>query len=143
MSRPDLVAMACVTTIQGVNWRKEVAENVDAELQPLRLPGGWEVRWNSFFDIEPDALSRDRFLMLFDEDMLLLRSNDGRIIIDLGWYGEQDDGRYRLDATPCSESGDQDWRNLLRTFSSRSKAEIVATLEQWVLDLPSPSRGRR
>ena len=109
-------------------------------LQPLRIPVGWTVGLNKFEDIDPETLPADdeAWLSSFTEDILQIYSKLGRrrndelekqeLIIDLGWYPEGDpDGEFTLRAIM-----DRDWYEPLLEFSSRSKDEIVKTLEKWL-----------
>ncbi|WP_143169207.1 hypothetical protein [Vibrio quintilis] len=68
-------------------------------LVPLRIPEGWEVKWNHFYDIRAEEqIPEDGFLDYpFYEDMLYM-TNQGRMLaIDLGWYPDSDpEGSYHL-----------------------------------------------
>lgn len=110
-------------------------------LQPLRIPGGWTVVFNNFYDIDPKAVPKsddDTWLFAFSEDILYIRSETARkqnghterqtLGIDLGWYPEGDpNGSFTLYAIL-----NEDWENPLLTFSSRCKDDIVRTLEKWL-----------
>ena len=110
-------------------------------LQPLRIPSGWTVVFNNFEDIDPEAVSRsdeDTWLFTFNEDILYIRSEASQkqnkqleqqtLGIDLGWYPDGDpDGSVTLYAIL-----NNDWVNPLLEFSSRSKDDIVHTLEKWL-----------
>ena len=109
-------------------------------LQPFRIPGGWTIGFNNFDALDPGALSPDdrRWQFFFVEDILYMytdhrrrrnkREEVQRVGIDLGWYPDGDPaGSFRLEAIL-----DDDWVNPLLTFTSRSRQEIVDTLEMWL-----------
>lgn len=110
-------------------------------IQPLRIPGGWTVVFNEFTDIEPmeiPAENEEMWLYNFSEDLLYISTEMTRkwdkqtqkqtLGIDLGWYPEGDpNGSFKLQAIL-----DDNWENPLLEFSSRSKDEIVQTLEKWL-----------
>lgn len=115
--------------------------------QPLRIPGGWTVAFNELEDLEPEKLpAEDSAWLGFTEDMLQMtarvsRRRDGReeeqtLTLDLGWYPDSDpSGCFRLQAVlNC------DWEFPLLEFSSRSKAETVRTLEDWLFREFMPPR---
>lgn len=109
-------------------------------LQPFRMPGGWTIVFNKFEDLEPASLPPEdrRWLFTFVEDILYLytdhrrrrnrQEETQRLTIDLGWYPDGDPGGcFRLEAIL-----NEDWINPLLIFESRSKQEIVDTLEFWL-----------
>lgn len=105
-------------------------------LQPLRIPGGWTVLYNKLEAVEPEKLPpEDRiWLFAFTEDILHIYKDLGtrrrrqRLAIDLGWYPDgEPSGSFRLAAVL-----DNDWEHPLLTFSSRSRKEVVDTLEMWL-----------
>ena len=96
------------------------------KLQPLRIPTGWSVKYNSFTEYDPDDAAEH-----FDElceDLLQLENGD--LLIDLGWYPEGDiTGQYRLyllDGTKALP-----FEMPLEIFNSRSKQEIIEKIELW------------
>ncbi|MCI8810661.1 MAG: hypothetical protein HFF84_11230 [Oscillibacter sp.] len=109
-------------------------------MQPLRIPAGWTFLYNKFEDLEPETLPPEdqRWLFTFVQDIFYLYTDKTRkqnkqvehqrLGIDLGWYPDGDpSGSFRLEAIL-----NDDWINPLLTFSSRSKREIVDTLEYWL-----------
>lgn len=71
-------------------------------LVPLRIPSGWEVRFNNFVEIEDDMDASERAAYL-SQDLLSIRSTapEGSPAagwaLDLGWRPDGDpDGAYRL-----------------------------------------------
>lgn len=104
-------------------------------LQPLKIPGGWTVDFNKFENIEPEELSEqdEKWLYSFNEDILYMYSDvkqteNQRLSIDLGWYPDgEPNGHFKLQAIL-----NEKWEKPLLEFSSRSKDEIVKTLEKWL-----------
>ena len=109
-------------------------------LQPLRIPGGWTETLHKLERGEPAELPpEDRaWPLCYTEDILRLhtdlsrrlnrRTQRQRLAIDLGWYPDGEPaGAFRLVAVI-----DSDWERPLLTFTSRSKAAVVETLEHWL-----------
>lgn len=109
-------------------------------LQPLRIPGGWTVAFNKFEKTDPEELSEqdEKWLYSFNEDILYMYSDvsrkqnkqteNQRLGIDLGWYPDgEPNGSFKLLAIL-----NENWEKPLLEFSSRSKEEIVRTLEKWL-----------
>lgn len=110
-------------------------------LQPLRIPSGWIVGFNEFFDVEPvfekylDDQSWD-----FSEDLLQLSNEYRKIIIDLGWYPSHDPaGQFRLMAVKWFAEDEEPevdpWRQPLKEFETRSKREVVQKIEEWLEEI--------
>jgi hypothetical protein len=114
-----------------------VKENAAPQLVPLRIPSGWCVQFNSFFDVAPitedGAFTNASY---FSEDLLSIErivyedSKWPRWILDLGWYpAEEIGGRYRLVLAA------EEFRNKLKTYETREVADVVNTLERWLIVL--------
>lgn len=112
-------------------------------LQPLRIPAFWTVKHYQFMDIEPEELDTkdDKWLTLFVEDILQIEKHFKRKInkkieqqtvsIDLGWYPDGDpSGKFHLVAIL-----NHNWEAPFLQFTSRSKKEIVETLEYWLFGI--------
>jgi len=118
------------------NWtsmKKRKNENPSPPLQPLRIPTGWTVTFNDFYDIEPKFRSWDDVSWNFKEDMLQLVNDHTGIVIDLGWLrSHRSTGKFKLTA---AKAGDPDGalRSHLRLINSRSKTKIVDTIEAWLV----------
>ncbi len=111
------------------------------KLQAIRIPAGWTVGYNYLEDTEPEAVSetdRETWERAFREELVHIYYIIGRergdeiekqrVDIWLNWTPESDpDGEFSLWAIV-----DRDWYDPLLEFSSRSKAEIVKTLEKWL-----------
>lgn len=96
--------------------------------------------FNQFSTLDPETLPPEdrKWLVFFVEDILHIytdhtrkrnkRVETQRLAIDLGWYPDGDpEGAFRLEAIL-----DGDWINPLLSFTSRSRQEIVDTLECWL-----------
>jgi hypothetical protein len=107
------------------------------QLIRFRIPSGWAVKANQFFDTEP--IFKDGILINsedFTEDALWLdqliydgetwTDNQG-LTIDLGWYGNIG---YRLVAFRGS------WDNIMASFRSKDRFEVRDILENWLLKPP-------
>src|SRR5215208_2349389 len=55
-------------------------------LQPLRIPTGWLVEWNTFFDAQPPSDIQDDLMWEFSQDMLLISNEWVGVVLELGWY---------------------------------------------------------
>ena len=97
------------------------------QLQPLRIPTGWTVAYNTFFDVDPTPEAVGSELTLFTQDLLQLRHDGADILIDLGWTpeGQFDDGAFHLQVYRTDFNGQ-------RLFERRSqdKGRIIAEIER-------------
>ncbi len=109
---------------------------VDLELKlvPLRVPTGWAIKFNKFWEIKP-FIENGSFVNSedFSEDLLSIEricpdnSNWPCFILDLGWYPAEDYyGYYKLDLIKGSSD------NILRTFEAKNYNDIRETIEQWL-----------
>lgn len=106
-------------------------------LQPLRIPAGWQVTFNDFFELDPAQYTGSdiHFWENFVEDMLYIVYEwsfkkdkiiyTKKIAIDLGWYPEMDVNREFV----LYVIKDDDWDCPLAEFRSRSQREIADTIE--------------
>jgi hypothetical protein len=104
-------------------------------LQPLRIPTGWSVEWNTFFDAEPPANHQTDLSWEFAKDMLLISNDRIGIFIELGWYPNLKGGVFRLVAVRLYENADamsRSWDKPLRKLLARPKEKIVRSLEKWM-----------
>ena len=105
-------------------------------LQPLRIPTGWKVEWNTFFEVEPKFKSYDQISWNFGEDMLLVENKRVGIVIELGWYpGHRWPGEFKLVALRLERVRKlmgMAWENPERKLWTRSKEKVVRTLERWM-----------
>lgn len=93
-------------------------------LEPVRIPGGWLVRYNDFFTpiAGADASSH------LKEDLLQLHNSQFDVLVDLGWYGTVEDGSYGLVAHRGDFTGPE-----LHHFRSTLLSEVVGELEGLLL----------
>ena len=97
-----------------------------SELQPLRIPAGWRVTFNDFFQTEPnyDEPDFEGSWWDFKEDMF--QAELGDVCLDLGWYPEfKKNGNFRLVVVRS-----HDWTSPEITFRTTSKTEIVSKMEE-------------
>ena len=112
-------------------------------LQPLRIPANWTILQHKLMNIEPEKLNKndDKWLTMFVEDILQIERHlkrkinkkveQQKLIIDLGWYPDSEpSGNFRLVAIL-----NNNWEFPLLQFKSRSKKEIVETLEYWLFGI--------
>jgi len=102
---------------------------MDVPLQPLRIPGGWELHYNNLYEIDPDESwpEDDARRWYFDEDLLSLHYSHRDRLVDVGWYPGWDlnSGGYGLVVFEEDFHGTQ-----LHEFQTRSRTELVAELER-------------
>ena len=112
-------------------------------LQPLRIPANWTILQHKLMNIEPEKLNKndDKWLTMFVEDILQIERHlkrkinkkveQQKLIIDLGWYPDSEpSGNFRLVAIL-----NNNWEFPLLQFTSRSKKEILETLEYWLFEI--------
>ncbi|PQA88283.1 hypothetical protein [Hyphococcus luteus] len=95
----------------------------DEPLQPLRIPEGWTVAYNTFCKVDidhPDAWT------LLKESLLQLKHQRRNRLLDLGWYPEgEPDGRFVTQLYEGDFTG-----TLLRKHETKDRAEIVDVIER-------------
>jgi hypothetical protein len=120
-------------------------------LQPLRVPGGWRVGWNTLHEVDPTAENVGRGF--FGGSSLFAAVNEGlRLSLDLEWRPEGDpDGEYRLTVVyaPWLRTANGRRRKdvpldfgasrVVHEFRTRDRAELLRELEaalitrsQWI-----------
>lgn len=113
------------------------------EKQPLRIETGWKVTWNTFNEVDP---SLKNISQLSASSLLTLHHTHLNRLIDLCWRPEENlQGAFILlvlntceifNAKTNTQDIDADWENPYLRFESTSRLEIVAKLEQLMLQLP-------
>lgn len=99
-------------------------------LQQFDLQPGWKITWNDFTEYDI-GLHGDQDMFHLHEDLLQLHHEAKDLTLDLGWYPSfNTDGAYILLLIKHS-----DWDSPLKRIESRSKEEITAHLEQWMLEI--------
>lgn len=101
-------------------------------LQPFRIPAGWTVILNSFYDLDPGAdvkvtgLPDEDPWELFTQDMLQLQNALAGIVVDLGWVPEAaPDGAFQLSVV----QGDN-WALPLLSESLGTREKAVQAVEE-------------
>jgi hypothetical protein len=81
--------------------------NHKINLQPLRLPTGWKISWNKFYEIDPPEIQTAELREYFDQDMFFATYYSmefgKKIGVDLGWGGKLEDGNYILSIVHYTE----------------------------------------
>lgn len=100
------------------------------QLQPLRIPAGWTIGWNTFHAIPIPA---DGFS---GSSLLYLLRHDRRLVIDVEWRPEFDPNghyNYYVQRQPLrtDEPADND-DEILASAQSRSREDVVAWLDTWL-----------
>ena len=98
-------------------------------LQPLRIPGGWNVSYNTWCEVDVDAEGLDAF-EFFQQDLLQVKNKRFNILLDVGWYGDYPVGAFRAVVHRGDFQGPE-----LASFTSPKRLEVVSMVEQW-LDAP-------
>lgn len=114
------------------------------QLMPLRIPEGFAVCYNKFYDIEPIKSEEPDNLIenwgYFTQDILQILKMDlqkgvwyipkEHLIIDLGWYPDSSpNGMYGLELSVVRE--DHSW-DIIEQKESRDRFEIRDTIERWL-----------
>ncbi|EPY06219.1 hypothetical protein PAALTS15_15906 [Paenibacillus alvei TS-15] len=111
-------------------------------LMQLKVPAGYAVTYNKFYDIDPILSEGNDYLIenwgFFTEDLLQivkLKINNGKwyipenedaLLFDLGWYPDSDiNGHYHLQLV------DGKW-NQIKSISSKDRFLIKVALEEWM-----------
>ena len=116
--------------------------------QPLRIPPGWRIDWNTLFEVDPSEESaRAGF---FGGSSLFAASNeDLRLCIDLEWRPEDDPaGEYLLSVMYVPWERTENGRRrkglglnfgnarLVYSFRTRARIELVRELEAVLMGRP-------
>lgn len=109
----------------------------DIKLQPLRVPAGWHVTQNVFFEVDPDPSKTINYppqksvLTLFLQDMFHAKHNHYDIVVDVGWVPDEDPaGSFIVQAIRGT-----DWDNPIDELMSRDRLTIAQKLEAILLDV--------
>lgn len=97
------------------------------ELQPLRIPAGWTIKYNNFseYDLQKDGVE---YVYELTEDLLQMEHLN--LLIDLGWYPAMNiDGKYIMYLVDINYENPFD--NPIEIFESKFKKEIISKLEYW------------
>ncbi len=118
--------------------------NEDVKLQPLRVPAGWLITYNTLYQVEPIPGNEDYF---DGSSLLMLRNDRLRKLIDVSWRPERDlKGQYQVEVLNFIEhfnprtneiEMDADWEFPYQQFSKPSLLGLVERLEQLMMQLPN------
>ena len=111
-------------------------------LQPLRVISGWNVEWNTFYEVDPHKST----LHYFEGSSLLhLNNYNAKRAINLEWRPEADlNGCFLLRVINLIDNFnpknntleyDGDWEHEHYSFTSKNRLEIVVVLERLMLQL--------
>jgi len=96
----------------------------DFPLRPLRVPEGWRVNYNDFCEVPFDHPEAWRYA--FKESLLMLAHERRGVLVDLGWYPDQDEtGGYLLRVFEGDHAGVE-----RHAFETRDPAVVTAELER-------------
>ncbi|NLK98831.1 MAG: hypothetical protein GX272_12285 [Epulopiscium sp.] len=115
------------------------------KIMPIKIPGGFAVTYNKFFDVEPVQSEESKGGLqnwgYFTQDIMqiikiglkkgkwYIPSKD-YMIIDLGWYPDGDpNGEYGLSLAIVRE--DNSW-DTIKEFSSKNRFEVKDKIEEWM-----------
>jgi len=102
------------------------------ELQELKIPTGWYISYNQFYNIAPSKAAVEAIDTVFNEDILQFKNEHRNRVIDLGWYpeGDYDLGSYGLVVYEGDFQG-----KLLCEIDSKNKDEIVSEINRLLLEI--------
>lgn len=93
-------------------------------LQSIRIPNGWTVSYNNWYECDPEDDFSDDFLV---EDLYQIFNEKYDILVDIGWYGSVEEGSFCLILLQHDFHGEE-----LAKFTSRKRLEILEALECWL-----------
>jgi hypothetical protein len=133
---------------KGTGAKPKANVHLKPALQPLRIPSGWVVSYNSFREVDADFKTYDDTSWYFNEDMLQIEFRHGAVLIDLGWYpSARTRGHFVLKAVrlfPDMENPPYDpWRRPLKSLKTRSRRKVVMAIEEWLAWYSEQSMHRR
>jgi hypothetical protein len=108
-------------------------------LAPLRIAAGWLLSHNQLREVDPEHLepSDPRWDLLM-EDLMQARYGRDDLLVDVGWYPDQDPGGH----FGVVVLFDQDWERPIVKFRTRSLIELVEKLESWFARPPAVPTAR-
>ncbi len=118
-------------------------------LQPLRIPSGWTVSWNTMPELE---LSEDTISDFGSSSLIMLYNPSANRLIDVCWHPENDmAGAFLLKVCNCLEvfngkthsfEGKADWDSPVIEYKTTCKKEVIEKLEE-VLQTIAPYKDPR
>lgn len=113
-----------------------------SHLQPLRIPAGWLIQWNTLEEIDPEQGISEGY---GGSSIFLATNETRRFRIDVEWRPEFDpEGRFhmRVDYAPWERTDRGARRSdlplhfrhaeLIHEYATRSQAELVRELDAWL-----------
>ena len=115
-------------------------------LQPLRVPVGWRIEWNTLYEEDPTEPANAQGYYHGGANLFLANHPARGRAVDVEWRADDDRptaGRYRLrvlrlvavDPAARKRRGGEfeaDWQTPIHTFETFSRPELVAELEAWL-----------
>jgi hypothetical protein len=105
------------------------------KLQPLRIPMGWNIAYNNWFECDASDSDSDDHLV---EDLYQIYHEKLDLLLDVGWYGSVADGQFGAILLQHDFRGEE-----LATFNSRNRQEIVSVVEEWLQNPVEPTSGNK
>jgi hypothetical protein len=105
----------------------------DISMQTLRVPAGWKICKNIFYDVQPDpelkieGMTNDEVWFLFEQELLFAEFENPRWILDMGWTPDCDpSGEFHLRLVK------EDYRTNepIAICKTKDKNEIVEAINQ-------------
>ena len=100
---------------------------MEPSLQRLRVSGGWTIVGNNFVDINLSAISDEDSYTFLGEDLLYARHENFNRILDVGWYGDLNEGTYGMVVYEGDFHG-----KLLFELRTRDQRLLVEQIDQWM-----------
>ena len=128
----------------------EKVENIS--LQPLRIPDGWWIIINQFYEIEPDWKDKStdeiKFIeSFFDEDMYYAEYRTKMLAIDLSWSwlpGKKYEGKFHLQLLKLLDEEkmkfhkknkaytmEADFEDPIDSFTTENKDILIKKIEEY------------
>lgn len=117
-------------------------------LQPLRVPNGWRINWNTLFEEDPTEPQNAAGYYHGGADLFQATHASRRRAIDIEWRTEAEQpmvGHYVLQVLRIVEAGGSElprrreraeldvvWDDPVHVFETQSRPELVAELEAWL-----------
>lgn len=118
-------------------------------LQPLRIPHGWEIKWNTFSEDDPTEPEFANGYYFGGVSLFLASHRSRRLTVEMQWHTEAErpaSGHYRMRVLKMVEvsqtsSGDDgrgtdafhvDWQDPILDFFEASRPKLIAELEAWL-----------
>ena len=96
----------------------------------IDTPYDWKVTYNQFYDFDPlddveiaGVPNKNRFELLV-QDLLQIKNEKEKLLLDLGWYPEADpDGQFELVVIK-----NDDWENPHYIYKTKSKVSVLKAI---------------